>query len=132
MTTRTTSDEIFKKKSKVPQIGFTGSCETGLCISQKLWPSFCSILLSNRTLSNVKRFNKTPVSILSQYCIQTLKRLASNPIAISSPAVILCPLITVNYRSRFTRLCNSFIGKNVVSDKTYCSSSANENGSLSK
>ena len=63
---------------------------------QALVHYFCQ----NSTLSNLKKFNKTPVSILSRYCIQTLKRFASNPIAISSPAVILCPLITLSYRSR--------------------------------
>ena len=131
MTTKTTSDEIFKQNLKchklVSQDPVKLVCASPKSSGQALVQYFCQ----NSTLSNVKKFNKTPVSILSQYCIQTLKRLASNPIAISSPAVILCPLITVNYRSRFTRLCNSFIGKNVVSDKTYCSSSANENESSS-
>ena len=44
---------------------------------QALVHYFCQ----NSTLSNLKKFNKTPVSILSRYCIQTLKRFASNPIA---------------------------------------------------
>ena len=101
MTTRTTSNEIFKKNLKchklVSQDPVKLICASPKSFGQALVQYFCQ----NSTLSNVKRFNKTPVSILSQYCIQTLKRRASNPIAIFSPAVILCPIIIVNYRSRY-------------------------------
>ena len=65
---------------------------------QALVHYFCQ----NSTLSNLKKFNKNSglnsVSILhpttEKICFQP------NCNAISSPAVILCPLITVSYRSR--------------------------------
>ena len=81
MTTNTTSDEMFKQKSKVPQNGSQDPvklvCAPPKSSGQALVHYFCQ----NSTLSNLKKFNKTPVSILSRYRIQTLKRFASNPIA---------------------------------------------------
>ena len=65
MTTNTTSDEIFKQKSKVPQIGFTGPCEAGLCISQGSGQALVHYFCQNSTLSNLKKFNK----LRSQYCL---------------------------------------------------------------
>ena len=55
MKTNTTSDEMFKQKSKVPQNGFTGPCEAGLCTSQKLWPSFGLLLLSKQHLVKLEK-----------------------------------------------------------------------------
>ena len=50
----------------MPQIGFTGSCETGLCISQKLWPSFGSLLLSKQHLVKLE---KSLTKLRFQYCL---------------------------------------------------------------
>ena len=66
MTTNTTSDEMFKQKSKVPQNGFTGPCEAGLCTSQKLWPSFGLLLLSKQHLVKLE---KSLTKLRSQYCL---------------------------------------------------------------
>ena len=73
-------------------------CASSKSSGQALVHYFCQ----NSTLSNLKKFNKNSglnsVSILhpttEKICFQP------NCNAISSPAVILCPLITVSYRSR--------------------------------
>ena len=73
MTTNTTPDEIFKQKSICHKLASQDPvklvCAPPKSSGQALVHYFCQ----NSTLSNLKKFNKTPVSILSRYCIQTLK-----------------------------------------------------------
>ena len=102
MTTNTTPDEIFKQKSICHKLASQDPvklvCASSKSSGQALVHYFCQ----NSTLSNLKKFNKNSglnsVSILhpttEKICFQP------NCNAISSPAVILCPLITVSYRSR--------------------------------